>query len=53
MSCRSLNEQRIRQVNDPNEREREDLVDNLWYELRDESTLDPRPQIPQKATSSI
>ena len=42
MSCRSLDEQGARQVNDPNEQEREHLVDNLWYERRDESTLDEK-----------
>ena len=46
MSCRSLNEQGLRQVNDPNEREREHLVDNLWYERRDGSTLDDKTRDP-------
>ena len=39
MSYRFLDEQGVRQVNDSNEQEREYLVDNLWYERRDESTL--------------
>ena len=47
MSCRSLNEQGIRQVIDPNEREREHLKDNLWYERRDESTLDDKTYDPK------
>ena len=47
MSCRSLNEQGIRQVNDPNEREREHLANNLWYEFRDESTLDDKTHDPK------
>ena len=37
MSSRSLDENGVRQVNDPNEQERKHLVDNLWYEGRDES----------------
>ena len=48
MSSRYLNEQGIRQANDPNdEREREHLVDNLWYERRDESTLDDKALNPK------
>ena len=47
MSCRSLNGQCVRQVNDPNEQEREHLVDNLWYERRDESTLDDKTHDPK------
>ena len=42
MSYRSLDENGVRQVNDPNEQERKHLVDNLWYERRDESTLDDK-----------
>ena len=42
MARRSLDEQGGRRVNDPNEREREPLVDNLWFEYRDESTLDEK-----------
>ena len=47
ISCRSLNEQGIRQVNDPNKREREHLVDNLWDERRDKSTLDEKTHDPK------
>ena len=42
MAHRSLDEQGERQVNDPNEQERENLIDNLWYERRDDSTLDEK-----------
>ena len=44
---RSLDEQGGRRVNDPNERERERLVDNLWFEYRDESTLDEKTHDPK------
>ena len=47
MSSRSLNENGVRQVNDPNEQERKNLVDNLWYERRDESTLDEKSHDPK------
>ena len=40
MGNRSLDELGVRKVNDPNERERDHLVDNLWYERRNDSTLD-------------
>ena len=40
MAHRSLDDIGVRQVLDPNGHERENLVDNQWYELRDESTLD-------------
>ena len=42
MARRSLDEQGGRRVNDTNGRERERLVDNLWFEYRDESTLDEK-----------
>ena len=42
MAHQSLNEQGARQVIDPNEQERENLVDNLWYERKDDSTLDEK-----------
>ena len=42
MAHRSLNEQGVRQVNNPNEQGRKNLMDNLWYERRDESTLDQK-----------
>ena len=42
MVHRSLDDQGVRQVHDPNEQEREPLVDNLLYERRDESTLDEK-----------
>ena len=47
MSIRSLDENGIRKVNDPNENERKHLVDNLWYERRDESTLDDKTHDPK------
>ena len=47
MSSRYLKEQGIRQENDPKETEREHLVDNLWYERRDESTLDDKTHNPK------
>ena len=47
MSSRYLNEQGICQANDPNEREREHLMDNLWFERRDESTLDDKTHDPK------
>ena len=49
MSCRSLDEQGVRKVNEHihNEQKREHLVDNLWYELRDESTSDDKTHDPK------
>ena len=47
MSCRSLDEQGVRQLNDPNEQEREHLVDNLWYERSDKSSLDDKTHDPK------
>ena len=47
MSSRSLDENGVRQVNDPNEQERKHLVDNLWSERRDESTLDEKTHDPK------
>ena len=44
MSSRSLDENGVRQVNDPNEQERKYFVDNL---SRDESTLDDRTHDPK------
>ena len=42
MENRSLDEKGSTQVNDLNEQERENLVNNRWYERRDESTLDDK-----------
>ena len=42
MGNRSLDQLGVRKVSDPLERERTHLVDNLWYERRDESTLDEK-----------
>ena len=42
MAHRSLDEKGARQVNGPNEQERENLMDSLWYERRDDSTLDEK-----------
>ena len=47
MGRRSLNEQREHMVNDPNERERDRLVDNYWFEYRDDSTLDEKTHEPK------
>ena len=47
MSSRSLDENGVRQVNDPNENERKHLVDNLWDEWKDESTLDDKTHDPK------
>ena len=47
MLSRSLDENGVQQVNDPNEQERKLLVDNLWYERRDESTLDNKTHDPK------
>ena len=42
MSIRSLDENGVRKVLDPNESERKHLIDNLGFERRDESTLDEK-----------
>ena len=42
MGNRSLDQLVLRKVNDPNERECVRLVDNLWYERPDNSTLDKK-----------
>ena len=47
MSIRSLDENGVRKVNDPNENEQKHLVDNLWYERRDESTLEYKTHDPK------
>ena len=47
ISSRSLDENGVRQVNYPNEQERKHLVDILWYERRDESTLDDKTHDPK------
>ena len=47
MARRTLDEQGGRRVNDPNKRERDRLVDNLWFEYRDESTLDGKTHDPK------
>ena len=47
MSSRYLKEHGIRQENDPYETDREHLVDNLWYQRRDESTLDDKTHNPK------
>ena len=47
MLSRSLDENGVRQVNDPNEQERKHLVDNLWYKRRNESTLDDKTYDPE------
>ena len=47
MSIRSLDENGVRKVFDPNESERKHLIVNLWVERRDESTLDEKTHDPQ------
>ena len=47
MSIRSLDENGVRKVFDPNESERKHLIDNLWFERRDESTLDEKTHDPK------
>ena len=47
MSIRSLDENGVRKVFDPNESERKHLIDNLWFERRDESTLDEKIHDPK------
>ena len=47
MSIRSLDENGVRKVFDPNESERKLLIDNLWFERRDESTLDEKTHDPK------
>ena len=42
MGHRSLDELGVRKINDPNERERDHLMIILWYERRDDSTLDKK-----------
>ena len=46
MSIRSLDENGVRKVFDPNENERKHLIDNLWFERRDGSTLDEKTHEP-------
>ena len=47
MSIRSLDENGVRKVFDPNESERKHLIDNLWFERRDESTLNEKTHDPK------
>ena len=47
LSIKSLDDNGVRKVNDPNENERKHLVVNLWYERRDESTLDDKTHDPK------
>ena len=47
MSIRSLDENGVRKVLDPNENERKHLIDNLWFERRNESTLDEKTHEPK------
>ena len=47
MSIRSLDENGVRKVFDPNENERKHLIDNLRFERRDESTLDEKTHEPK------
>ena len=47
MSIRSLDENGVRKVFDRNESERKHLIDNLWFERWDESTLDEKTHDPK------
>ena len=47
MSIRSLDENGVRKVLEPNENERKHLIDVLWFERRDESTLDEKTHEPK------
>ena len=47
MACRTYDENGVRQINDPTEVERDNLIDNLWYERRDESTKDEKTHNPK------
>ena len=42
MAHRTFDENGVRQIKDPNEHERTNMIDNLWFESRDESTLDEK-----------
>ena len=42
MAHRSFDENGVRRVKEPNEKERANMIDNGWFERRDESTLDER-----------
>ena len=42
MAHRTFDENGIRRVKEPNEKERANMIDNGWFEMRDESTLDER-----------
>ena len=47
MAHKSMDEQGVRQIDDPIEEERNNLVDNLWYERRVEATGDEKTQEPK------
>ena len=42
MAHRTFDENGIRQVKEPNEKERSNMIDNGWFEMRDDSTLDEK-----------
>ena len=42
MAHRTFDENGVRRVKEPNEKERANMIDNGWFERRDESTLDER-----------
>ena len=42
MAHRTFDENGVRQIRDPNEHERANMIDNVWFESRDESTLDEK-----------
>ena len=47
MACRTYDENGVRQINDPTEAEHDNLIDNLWYERRDEATKDEKTHNPK------
>ena len=44
MAHRTFDEDGVRQIRDPNEHESAEMIDNVWFESRDESTLDEKTQ---------
>ena len=49
MAHRSIEENGVTQISDPPQVEKEGLIDNLWYEKKDESTFDEKTQDPKFA----
>ena len=47
MAHRTFDENGVRQVKEPNGKERTNMIDNGWFERRDESTLDEKTHEPK------